>query len=178
MRLKIFSPDDTDRELTQIMWSAFVKCYASEDDAIAACQRSSVSIMHYLNRPSNIVGTFRYPRKSSEPKALEVRQSHANANVVTHWTPPGLPASADSIQSFLIFGICSDVIMKNLACSLARRKRSSRNPSRTWSRRPKPSTASSLPPIVKQFAGPVTFVTLSSLLYLRLQACADGACVQ
>ena len=36
----------------------------------------------------------------------------------------------------------------------------------------------SLPPIVKQFAGPVTFVTLSSLWYLRLQACADGACVQ
>lgn len=76
--------DDTDRELTQIMWSAFVKCYASEDDAIAACQRSSVSIMHYLNRPSNIVGTFRYLEEElgtdgarGAPKSCECKRRYA-----------------------------------------------------------------------------------------------------
>ena len=83
--------DDTDRELTQIMWSAFVKCYASEDDAIAACQRSSVSIMHYLNRPSNIVGTFRYLEEElgtegarGAPKSCECERSHA---LDSAWSP-------------------------------------------------------------------------------------------
>ena len=51
---------DTDRQTTEKMWAAFRSCYASEDAAIAAAMRNTGAILPYLNRPSNIYGTYKY----------------------------------------------------------------------------------------------------------------------
>ena len=50
--------DDTPRELTGKMWCALRGCYATEADAISAAERSMSTILPYLNRPSNIYGSY------------------------------------------------------------------------------------------------------------------------
>ena len=50
--------EDTPRPLTEIMWAAFRSCYPDDDAAIAAAERNTGVILPYLNRPSNIYGSF------------------------------------------------------------------------------------------------------------------------
>ena len=51
--------DDTSRELTEKMWAALRGCYDTEAEAISAAERSMSTVLPYLNRPSNIVGSYR-----------------------------------------------------------------------------------------------------------------------
>ena len=51
---------DTNRQQTEMMWSAFRGCYATESDAIAAAMRNTGAILPYLNSPGNIKGCFQY----------------------------------------------------------------------------------------------------------------------
>ena len=51
---------DTNRQQTEMMWSVFRACYATEDDAISAAKRNTGAILPYLNSPGNIQGSFQY----------------------------------------------------------------------------------------------------------------------
>lgn len=51
---------DTNRQQTEMMWSAFRACYATDEEAISAAQRNTGAILPYLNAPSNIQGCFKY----------------------------------------------------------------------------------------------------------------------
>ena len=50
--------DDTDKKNTEVLWAALRSCYDDEQDAIAAAQRNTGTILPYLNAPSNIYGSF------------------------------------------------------------------------------------------------------------------------
>lgn len=52
--------DDTPRDTTSQLWAAFRACFETEDEAVAAACRNAGTIMPYLNRPTNIVGSFEY----------------------------------------------------------------------------------------------------------------------
>ena len=51
---------DTNLQQTEMMWSKFRACYATEEEAIAAAKRNTGAILPYLNAPSNIEGCFEY----------------------------------------------------------------------------------------------------------------------
>ena len=50
--------EDTDRIGVRKLWCALRKCYATEEEAVAAVKRNTGTILPYLNAPSNIYGSY------------------------------------------------------------------------------------------------------------------------